>query len=90
MYVDQPIFMTENRKAAKRLNNKSSSSTWNFNSGGEGVDNFGTKSGGSALWNEGEGFLEIIKKLFPKKSKFGTNLEAGPITYFYLKIGEVG
>ena len=56
MHVGQPIFMTENRKAVKQLKNKSSSSTWNFNRGGEGVDDFGTKSGGSALWNEGEDF----------------------------------
>ena len=32
MHMGQPIFMTENRKAAKRLQNKSSSSTWNFKS----------------------------------------------------------
>ena len=47
--MGQPIFMTENRKAVKRLKNKLSSLTLNFNCGGEGVDNFGTKSGGSAL-----------------------------------------
>ena len=47
--MDLPISITENRKAAHRLKNKSSSRLEIFYLGGEGVAIFGTKMGGSAI-----------------------------------------
>ena len=37
------------------------------------------------LLSEMEGMASPIYKINLDKSKFGTNLEAGPITYFFLK-----
>ena len=54
-----------------------------FYLGGEGVALFGTKMGGSAIWLEGW-LLKILQKIY-EKFKFGTNLKAGPITYFVKK-----
>ena len=67
MHVGQPIFMTENRKAEKQMQNKSSSSTWNFEIVAVRVWMTLKKSGGSALWNEGEGFLKSLKNEFQRR-----------------------
>ena len=77
MHVGQPIFMTENRKAAKRLQNKSSSSTWNFKSWRWGCGGLVKVGWVCSLKWRGR-LLEIIEKWVPKKSKLGTSLEAGP------------
>ena len=37
------------------------------------------------LLSEMEGMASPIYKINLEKSKFGTNLEAGPITYFFFK-----
>ena len=60
--MGQPIFMTETEKQWNDC--KISRAVWLeiLNRGGEGVDDFGTKLGGSAIWNEGEGFLKLLKK----------------------------
>ena len=74
--MGQPIFMTENRKAAKQMQNKSSSLTWNFEIEAVRVWKTLKKSGGSALWNEGEGFLKLLK-INSKKSKLEASLGGG-------------
>ena len=60
--MGQPIFMTETEKQRNDWKISRAVRLEILNRGGEGVDDFGTKSGGSALWNEGEGFLKLLKK----------------------------
>ena len=75
MHVGQPIFMTENRKAVKRLQNKSSSLTWNFKSWRWGCGWLWNKVGWVCSLKWRGRLLEIIENIISKEvqiwSKFG-------------------
>ena len=66
MHVGQPIFMTETEKQRKRLQNKSSSSTWNFKSWWWGCGWLWNKVGWVCSLKWGEGFLKLLKNYFQR------------------------
>ena len=88
MHVGQPIFITENRKAAKRLQNKSSSSTWNFKSWRWGCGGLVKVGWVCSLKWRGR-LLEIIEKMSSKEVQTWNKLGGGTRPNL-IRIGAVG
>ena len=66
MHVDQPIFMNRKQKSSEKIEKISRMVRLEIlNRGGVGVEDL-SKLGGSALWNEGEGFLKLLKNKFQR------------------------